>query len=149
MFEGQNYEELNENSLTALNLSRIDEYSKFHDFASIPVKKEHEYTIHDDKTIGEGGFSVVRSAYHLSSRKMVAVKIIDLDSTPSSNVNALNEINILKRLSHPYIINYHTAYKTPTQLHIIFEYVKGGDVLDSVVLKVTTLLQIKKLDNLL
>ena len=71
-----------------------------------PELNEH-YIVH--KTIGVGSFGVVKSAIHRLTNQNVAIKIIDKEKvTESNNCIALQrEIDILKRVRHPGVINVH------------------------------------------
>ncbi|GFU10857.1 ribosomal protein S6 kinase beta-2 [Nephila pilipes] len=40
-----------------------------------------------------------------------------------------NEINILQKLKHPYIVDFYSAFETPFQLCMTIEFVLGGDFL--------------------
>ena len=85
-----------------------------------------EYTF--GKTIGTGSFGQVRLAIHKPTKQTRAVKII-----PKSKVDTeilMNEVNILSKLSHPNIMQIFEIYNDNTNIYIVSEYCKGGELFD-------------------
>lgn len=74
--------------------------------------------------IGEGTYGVVYKARDKITNEIVAVKKIRLDhedeGLPST---AVREISLLKRLSHPNIVNMKEVVSTENKLNLVFEYV--------------------------
>lgn len=81
------------------------------------------------KLLGKGGYG---SAYEcgLKSCKICCVKIIELGSidNPSEVTSLRNEIELMKRLQHPNIVQYYgcTEDKTKNTINIFMELVTGG-----------------------
>ena len=85
-----------------------------------------EYTF--GKVIGTGSYGQVRLAVHRLTKQVRAVKIIQKAKV---NINALlNEINILSKLSHPKIMQIFEVFDDNTNVYIVSEYCKGGELFD-------------------
>ena len=85
-----------------------------------------EYTF--GKTLGTGSFGQVRLAIHKATKQTRAVKII-----PKSKVDLkllINEVNILSKLSHPNIMQIYEIFDDNTNIYIVSEYCKGGELFD-------------------
>ena len=88
--------------------------------------------------IGEGSFGTVYIGIHRETNKKVAVKIIPKEKKKkreNENVNLkeyvnkiYNEINIHKKLFHPYICKMYYAIETFSDIIIVTEYCSGGEV---------------------
>lgn len=83
------------------------------------------YTI-SDINIGRGSFSNVFLGSHKLSGFDVAIKKINTKKLKSMNKNFINEINLIKDLDHPHIINTHDIFNTQNHLYIVLEYCKNG-----------------------
>ena len=80
------------------------------------------------KTIGSGAFSQVRLAVHKATKQNRAIKILQ-----KKNVNMedlLNEISIVSKLSHPSIMQVFEVFEDNTNIYIVSEYCKGGELFD-------------------
>jgi len=77
-------------------------------------------------------FAVVKLAINKGTGERVAVKIIDKKKcfTPSSTRKdaIMGEVNILKKLNHPNIINIIEVFDTEKTLYLVLELVEGGDL---------------------
>ena len=85
-----------------------------------------EYTF--GKTLGTGAFGQVRLAIHKATKQTRAVKII-----PKAKVDIkllVNEINVLSKLSHPNIMQLYEIFDDNTNIYIVSEYCKGGELFD-------------------
>lgn len=61
------------------------------------------------------------------------VKKVELTGVPSGvKKSALEEVRVLRRLSHPNIIAYYDYFEEEHTLHIVLEYADGGDLASSV-----------------
>ncbi|XP_046640835.1 serine/threonine-protein kinase ULK3-like [Daphnia pulicaria] len=80
--------------------------------------------------IGSGTFSDVYKAYQISSPKqIVAVKCILKNELSANTVNSIvHEIEALKRLRHPHIIQMLDFQWDENFIYIIMEYCEGGDL---------------------
>ncbi|NXU84767.1 DCLK2 kinase, partial [Xiphorhynchus elegans] len=85
------------------------------------------------KVIGDGNFAVVKEClikgkvnwqFHVCSGK--------LPSSSKQEHLIENEVSILRRVKHPNIIMLIEEMDTPTELYLVMELVKGGDLFDAI-----------------
>lgn len=80
--------------------------------------------------IGKGSFSQVLRVQHRLTRQFFAVKLV------SSDCGAVNnELSILSRVSHPFVIRLEEVFKSSSRLFIVMEMASGGEMYDRVVAK--------------
>jgi len=86
--------------------------------------KESNLTYKIHKYLGKGGFGVIRSAYHIESDELVALKF--LDKSKIADLDAIdricNEINLLKIAKHPYIIRLYQVLEDDDNIVLSMEY---------------------------
>ncbi|KAI8565794.1 hypothetical protein RHMOL_Rhmol03G0289400 [Rhododendron molle] len=82
------------------------------------------------RTIGEGTFAKVKLAVNTENRQYVAIKIIDKHMVVENNLTnqVKSEIRTMKLLRHPNIVRIHEVIGTKTKIHIVMEYVSGGQL---------------------
>jgi len=78
--------------------------------------------------IGEGSFAKVYIGSHLHTNDDVVVKAIDKKKVRDSNV--YTEIEVLRKVSHPYIIRLFAAYEKEDTICLVLEYLRGGELFD-------------------
>ena len=80
--------------------------------------------------IGEGAYGIVKIGQNLQTGEKVAIKIYDkVKLKISKNVKMIErEINILKTLKHPNVLQLISAIETEHQIFIITEYIKGVEL---------------------
>ncbi|NXR72735.1 DCLK2 kinase, partial [Pycnonotus jocosus] len=84
------------------------------------------------KVIGDGNFAVVKECVEWSTGKEFALKIIDKAKCCGKEHLIENEVSILRRVKHPNIIMLIEEMDTPTELYLVMELVKGGDLFDAI-----------------
>ena len=103
----------------------------------IAIKKENlishktsniskEYTL--GKILGSGAFGQVRLGVHKATKQVRAIKV-----QKKSKVNMddfITEISILSKLTHPSIMQIYEIFEDNTNLYIVSEYCKGGELFD-------------------
>jgi p21-activated kinase 1 len=96
----------------------------------------HRYT--KTKVIGRGTSSVVFHGIDMVTDREVAIKTIDLQTHHAANKRFIDEVRVLKELSHPNLINFIDAYwlKGDKSLWIFLEYMNGGALTDTITQKV-------------
>lgn len=80
--------------------------------------------------VGKGTFGDVYKAISLKDRQLVAVKVINLDSTTEDINDLIQEIQFLSRLRTQYITKYLETFSHGTSMWIVMEYCGGGSCAD-------------------
>lgn len=98
-----------------------------------PTKNIGHYAL--GKTIGEGTFGKVKLGTHILTGERVAVKILEKDKIKEQAdlERVAREINILKTMRHPHIIQLYEIVETTRSLYLIMEYADGGELFDHIV----------------
>ena len=94
------------------------------------------------KTLGTGGFSVVKLATDRETQEVWACKIMTLPPPgrkagdgESTREDILKEIDILMSLKHPHVIFLKEYFEEPGRVYVIMEYLGGGELLDALLNK--------------
>jgi len=98
------------------------------DQTSQELRTVGKYAIGD--FIAAGNYGKVKRASRIDTGAEVAVKIINKKlMNEEEQVRAMREIEILKRLDHPNIIQFHEMIDTRERLYLFMEYIEGGTTL--------------------
>lgn len=122
-----------------IKLTRKFELFKFF-YASTPPEIEALPTVclqkyHIGAQIGSGGCGIVRLVHNVKTLEKYAMKLIKKETNPmvrsrvADNAKILNEVDIMRKLSHPHILSFTECFETPDRVVIITEYMMGGDLL--------------------
>ncbi|KAK1343154.1 hypothetical protein QTO34_015929 [Cnephaeus nilssonii] len=84
------------------------------------------------KVIGDGNFAVVKECMDRATGKEFALKIIDKAKCCGKEHLIENEVSILRQVKHPNIIMLVEEMETATELFLVMELVKGGDLFDAI-----------------
>ncbi|XP_053398574.1 serine/threonine-protein kinase DCLK1-like isoform X2 [Mercenaria mercenaria] len=84
------------------------------------------------KKIGEGNFSIVKESIHKRTNKRYALKIIEKEKCRGKEHMIQNEVEILKKVKHPNIVELIEEFDSHTELFLVIELVKGGDLFDAI-----------------
>ncbi|KAJ0006094.1 hypothetical protein NQD34_013367 [Periophthalmus magnuspinnatus] len=84
------------------------------------------------KVIGDGNFAVVKECVERATGQEYALKIIDKARCSGKEHLIENEVAVLRRVRHPSIIQLIEVDETPSQLFLVMELVKGGDLFDAI-----------------
>jgi len=87
-----------------------------------------------EKEIGRGGFSVVHQCKDRQTLKEYAVKIIDLRPLRLRErfnpARLRREVDIMKKLKHPNIVEFIEGFETEEQLQLVMEFCPGDELFD-------------------
>nr|QSH71639.1 SNF1-related protein kinase [Hedychium coronarium] len=89
------------------------------------------------KTLGIGSFGKVKIAEHLLTGHKVAIKILNRRKIKNMKMEekVRREIKILRLFMHPHIIRLYEVIETPSDIYVVMEYVKSGELFDYIVEK--------------
>lgn len=114
---------------------RIDTKQNAEDGRIVPV---HTHDIAKDYkmkyVLGTGAFSEVKQAMKIDSGATVAIKCVNKSSLTTKG-SLDNEIAVLRRISHPNIVQLYEIYDCDAHLNLVMELVTGGELFDRIVEK--------------
>uniref|UniRef100_A0A5B6ZB81 non-specific serine/threonine protein kinase n=1 Tax=Davidia involucrata TaxID=16924 RepID=A0A5B6ZB81_DAVIN len=89
------------------------------------------------KTLGHGSFGKVKVAEHVLTGYKVAIKILNRRKMKNREMEekVRREIKICRLFVHPHIIRLYEVIETPTDIYVVMEYVKSGELFDYIVEK--------------
>ena len=87
------------------------------------------------RTLGIGSFGKVKVGIHESTRKRVAIKILNKKKLRNLEMESKveSEIEILASLNHPHIIRLYEVIRSQTDIFMVMEYVARGELFDYIV----------------
>jgi len=89
-----------------------------------------------DKQLGEGAYSVVKLAFNKFTGAKSAVKIVNrTDISPEDDLALKQEVDIMRQLNHPNIINCYDFFEEEKNYYVVLEYMDGGELFDRIVKK--------------
>eukprot|EP00178_Gracilaria_changii_P017780 TRINITY_DN506_c0_g1_i1.p1 TRINITY_DN506_c0_g1~~TRINITY_DN506_c0_g1_i1.p1 ORF type:complete len:487 (+),score=92.93 TRINITY_DN506_c0_g1_i1:157-1461(+) len=99
------------------------------------VKCSTNCTVNDfysvGELLGEGAFAQVKLATNKQNNDKVAIKIIKKKGyDPKEMQFIMREVDIMKSVSHPNVVDTIDIFDSPSQLHIVLEYMQGGELFD-------------------
>ncbi|XP_075418862.1 serine/threonine-protein kinase DCLK1 isoform X2 [Tenrec ecaudatus] len=96
----------------------------------IPATIADRYKV--GRTIGDGNFAVVKECVERSTAREYALKIIKKSKCRGKEHMIQNEVSILRRVKHPNIVLLIEEMDVPSELYLVMELVKGGDLFDAI-----------------
>ncbi|XP_051973972.1 serine/threonine-protein kinase DCLK1-like isoform X1 [Xyrauchen texanus] len=84
------------------------------------------------RMIGDGNFAVVHECVEHSTGRAYALKIINKSKCRGKEHMIQNEVAILRRVKHPNIVLLIEEMDTYSELYLVMELVKGGDLFDAI-----------------
>ncbi|XP_072468007.1 serine/threonine-protein kinase DCLK1 isoform X1 [Notamacropus eugenii] len=96
----------------------------------VPATIAERYKV--GRTIGDGNFAVVKECIERSTAREYALKIIKKSKCRGKEHMIQNEVSILRRVKHPNIVLLIEEMDVPTELYLVMELVKGGDLFDAI-----------------
>ncbi|XP_036935832.1 serine/threonine-protein kinase DCLK1-like isoform X5 [Acanthopagrus latus] len=100
------------------------------EFPSVPASIAERYKV--GRTLGDGNFAVVRECVERSTGREYALKIISKDKCRGKEHMIQSEVSILRRVKHPNIVLLIEEMDTNSELYLVMELVKGGDLFDAI-----------------
>ncbi|KAI8926901.1 kinase-like domain-containing protein [Entophlyctis helioformis] len=92
---------------------------------------DENYIIKD--SIGQGAFGVVKLCEHKSTGKVYACKIVKKRIGSTSSYEQLQrEVNVMKAVHHPNIVQLKEVFESPKKMSMIMEYCSGGELVQTV-----------------
>uniref|UniRef100_A0A8C4IA25 Serine/threonine-protein kinase DCLK2 n=1 Tax=Dicentrarchus labrax TaxID=13489 RepID=A0A8C4IA25_DICLA len=110
--------------LLSTTVEPMDEY------LSVPASIAERYKV--GRTLGDGNFAVVRECVERSTGREYALKIISKDKCRGKEHMIQSEVSILRRVKHPNIVLLIEEMDTHSELYLVMELVKGGDLFDAI-----------------
>ncbi|KAL8612917.1 hypothetical protein ACOMHN_034994 [Nucella lapillus] len=96
----------------------------------IPLSFQERYEI--GQVIGEGNFALVRECVDKSTGRHFALKIIDKAKCKGKEQAVASEVDILRRLKHPNIVQLVEDLDRSDALYLVMDLVKGGDLFEAI-----------------
>ncbi len=94
-----------------------------------PETVDKYYQAHEE--LGSGKFGRVVRCTEMSSGQTLACKYIDLKMSKINDI--LIEIDIMKKLQHPRLLQLYDAFQESSRMILILEYLTGGELFYRVV----------------
>ncbi|XP_064602838.1 myosin light chain kinase 3-like isoform X2 [Liolophura sinensis] len=85
-----------------------------------------------DELLGKGKFGEVKQCRELRSGRVLAAKFIDLDGMMDRK-EIVNEVNIMKKLQHPRLLQLYAAFENSKQICLVTELITGGELFERVI----------------
>ncbi|KDO31494.1 STE/STE20/MST protein kinase [Saprolegnia parasitica CBS 223.65] len=82
------------------------------------------------EALGEGSYGKVFKAMHRSSARVVALKVVPVESDDKDMADLLKEIKILQKCQSPYIVQYYGSMLYEGSMWIEMEFCEAGSVAD-------------------
>lgn len=96
---------------------------------ALQMRIEHFYKI--GRLLGEGAFAQVRIGEDPETLERFAIKIINKDSYDERELEfIMREVNIMMKIAHSNIVNTYDIFDSRKHLHLVIEYMEGGELFD-------------------
>jgi len=82
--------------------------------------------------LGRGKFGEVKKCREKSTEHLLAAKFIQI-SKEQDRLEAHNEIEIMKALQHPRLLQLYDAFETKTSICLVMELISGGELFERVI----------------
>uniref|UniRef100_A0A8D0D6Q6 Serine/threonine-protein kinase DCLK2 n=1 Tax=Sander lucioperca TaxID=283035 RepID=A0A8D0D6Q6_SANLU len=117
-------------SPASLRRRRVIKVDPVDEYPSVPASIAERYKV--GRTLGDGNFAVVRECVERSTGREYALKIINTDKCRGKEHMIQSEVSILRRVKHPNIVLLIEEMDTYSELFLVMELVKGGDLFDAI-----------------
>lgn len=85
------------------------------------------------KMIGKGSFARVYLVENKENKQRFAVKAFSKEyllSQPKGKASLINEIQIMQKLHHPYVMNLEEVHESKNSIYLVLELLEGGELLN-------------------
>lgn len=84
------------------------------------------------KVLGKGAFGKVYKAIDKMNAELeVAIKVLNKDKMTKKDLkHVMDEVDMLKKVDHPNIVEYFETYETEHFLYLVMEFCDGGELFD-------------------
>jgi len=83
-------------------------------------------------TLGKGTYGTVKKVVHNTTNKVYAMKMINRNCY-TTDVNIVNEIEVLKKIDHPNIVRIYEFAQDKEYFYLVTEYCEGGELLNKII----------------
>uniref|UniRef100_A0A673ZG74 non-specific serine/threonine protein kinase n=1 Tax=Salmo trutta TaxID=8032 RepID=A0A673ZG74_SALTR len=118
-------------SVTSSAILRVLGKTTHTDGVRVTWKDNFESHYTEVAELGRGRFSVVKRCDHKSSKRTVAVKLVNKKLMKRDQVT--QELSLLQRLQHTHLVRLLDTYETPSSYALVLEMVDQGRLLDYIV----------------
>eukprot|EP00808_Paulinella_micropora_P010070 g37643.t1 len=82
------------------------------------------------KTLGKGGFAIVKEAKRKSDGQRVAIKMMSTKDMQQAmrEISVYEEVDVMKDLRHPFCCELYDVYESPKSLVLVMELLVGDDL---------------------
>jgi myosin-light-chain kinase len=100
----------------------------------VTVKKNKQVTDEYEllEFLGRGKFGEVKKCREKSTKHLLAAKFIQINKE-QDRIEALNEIEIMKALQHPRLLQLYDAFENKGDICLIMELITGGELFERVI----------------
>ena len=142
---------MSENINNHTDIKDKKESDKEQEIISIPLEPQDNFTNSNNESqinkilcdfiikekIGEGTFSTVKVAENRQTNEKVAIKIMQKNKIilDEDKKRLEREIQVLKILRHPNLVQLYSVVETDEKIYLIMEYIKGIELFDYIVNK--------------
>lgn len=91
-----------------------------------------EYDIYNSNLLGRGKFGEVKQCREKRSGRQLAAKFIEFTS-PQERKDVTNEVEMMKSLQHPRLLQLYDAFENKSSFCIITELITGGELFERVI----------------
>lgn len=93
------------------------------------TKAKPLYTLQE--LIGRGSYGAVYRGIHNETKQVVAIKVLNLDTTEDDVADIQREISMLSQLKQvdaQNVVRYHGSFLYDTRLWVIMDFCEGGSI---------------------
>jgi len=112
-----------------INIGEQDDWVEKLRRVCVSLNISYRYTF--GKMLGKGNFAKVHLAQRKRDGKSFAIKTIEKSKileNPRNMISMHREVVILRKIDHPNVIKLYEVYENDLYVHLVLEYLKGGEL---------------------